>query len=313
MILQIGATFRSGGAAPVVLFCDSNIRLAQRARTTGHGEAAELPDEEVAAIAAREQTVYDSAAAIMTLSHMVGRSFAQDFGVREEKIHTIHAGPNLAAEVDPDALERARAERTGHRPTVLFVGRQFERKGGDLLLRSFRIVREAVPDAQLIIVGPEGVAGVGSADGVVCLGFLDPDDPVDRERLRSAYVEADVFCLPTRFEPFGIVFLEAMFHGLPCIGPDAWAIPEIIEDGETGFLSPSGDEAALAEKMVRLLRDPELARRMGGAGSRRARGYFTWPATIERMNAVLARVGAEHGLANPDSDSGAGAAQRPPA
>lgn len=289
VILQIGATFRvDQPSAPVVLYCDSNILLAQKATATGHGEAVVLTKREVASIAARESTVYDSAAAILTLSDLLGRSFLDDFELPPEKLHTIHAGPNLTSRVDPHVLSAARARRTDRVPTILFVGRQFERKGGDLLLRAFQTVRRSVPTARLVVVGPERIeVEGGSGDGVVNLGFLNPDRPQDRARLEQAYLESDVFCLPTRFEPFGIVFIEAMLYGLPCIGPDAWAVPEMVDNGVTGLLFPPEDEEALGDRIVSLLRDPGLARQLGEAGRLVAEHYFTWPATIERMTSVL--------------------------
>src|SRR5690606_12176833 len=120
-----------------------------------------------------------------------------------------------------------------HPPTVLFIGRQFERKGGDLLLRAFARVRRALPEAELLIIGPAEIPGDHA--GVTSLGFVSKDRPGGWEAIAEAYRRADVFCLPTRFEPFGIVFVEAMHFGVPCVGPDAWAVPEIIDDGRTGL------------------------------------------------------------------------------
>ena len=292
VVLQIGATFRvAESPAPVVLYCDSNILLAQQARLTGYGEAAVLTDPEIEAIASRERLVYDSAVAILTLSHLVRSSFIEDFQLSPEKVHTIHGGPNLANPLSQDGAATIKANPQNGPPTILFVGRQFHRKGGDLLLRSFEKVKEVVPEARLIIIGPDEIGdSPGSREGVACLGFLDPDRPEDRKRLEQAYSEADVFCLPTRFEPFGIVFLEAMLYGLPCVGPDAWAVPEIIEEEKTGLLFPPDDGDALSERLIRLLTDPGRAKQLGEAGRKRAETYYTWPATVERMESVFEQV-----------------------
>jgi glycosyltransferase involved in cell wall biosynthesis len=111
--------------------------------------------------------------------------------------------------------------------------------------------------------------------------------PEEGARLGAAFEAADVFCLPTRYEPFGIAYIEAMAYSLPCVGPDAWAVPEMIGDGVTGFVVPPEDTEALASRLVTLLTDPELAARLGAAGRRRAEEYFTWAATVERMLRVL--------------------------
>jgi glycosyltransferase involved in cell wall biosynthesis len=96
-----------------------------------------------------------------------------------------------------------------------------------------------------------------------------------------------VFCLPTRFEPLGVVFLEAMFYGIPCIGSDHWAVPEMIVDRQTGYVVPTDDVDLLAQRLVDLLTDGELARTLGEAGRTRAQMLFTWKRVVERMLAVL--------------------------
>jgi glycosyltransferase involved in cell wall biosynthesis len=171
---------------------------------------------------------------------------------------------------------------------VLFVGRQFERKGGDLLLTAFRAVRERVAGARLVIIGPERLDV--QQEGVEFVGFLEKDRADHRARLLDAYANADVFCLPTRFEPFGIVYLEAMYFGLPCVGTNAWAVPEMITDRVSGYTVPVGDVNALSDRLVRLLTDRSLARRMGDAGRARAENHFTWRAVVERMTDTIERV-----------------------
>jgi starch synthase len=287
-ILQIGATFSpvGRGNTPYFLFCDSNIRMAERGRVSGQSQAASLTPEELEGIARREATVYERAAGVFTLSDRLRRSFIDDFHLTPERVHTVHAGPNFDPAAVPAAGDRHRNQ--DHPPTVLFVGANFERKGGDILLRAFRRVRKLVPGARLLIVGPRDLQV--DEPGVELFGFLRKDDPNEWTRLVDAYTRADVFCLPTRFEPFGIVFIEAMFFGLPCVGPDAWAIPEMVQDGVTGFLIPPEDESALTDRLLTLLREPELARRMGRAGREKARSHFTWTAVADRVTQVMRGV-----------------------
>ncbi len=284
-VLQVGATFAAAPVAgrPVFLYCDSNIRMAERGAESGQSHAASLGPDEVEAVAAREAEVYRSAAGVFAISERLRRSFIEDFGLAPERVHAVHAGPNFPAPIPPPAPRpEARA------PTVLFVGVRFERKGGDLLLRAFAKVKERLPQARLLVIGPRTLAV--RQDGVECLGFLRKDVPSEWARLVEAYRQADVFCLPTRYEPFGIVFLEAMCFGLPCVGPAAWAVPEMVVDGETGFLVPPEDVDALARRLVQVLENPELARRLGEAGRARAERHFTWPAVIGRMTAVMESV-----------------------
>ena len=233
-------------------------------------------------MARRELGVYSRAAAIFTLSERLRRSFVDDFLMPADRVRAIYAGPNLdLSRIPPVAPPRP----NDHPPTVLFVGRQFHRKGGDVLLESFRRVRMKLPTARLIVAGPP--AGYVEGPGITCVGNLDKKRAEEWAALVAAYASADVFALPTRFEPFGVAFVEAMHFGLPCIGPRAWAVPEIIADGETGFTVPVDDVEALTDRLLRLLEDRELARRMGEAGRERARRLFTWPQVVGRMVEVM--------------------------
>ncbi|HEY3280067.1 MAG TPA: glycosyltransferase family 4 protein [Gemmatimonadales bacterium] len=290
LILQVGATFQplGRGAIPHFLCCDSNIRMAERGAAWGYSDAVTLTRRELARVEQRELDVYRSAAGIFTLSERLRRSFIEDLGLPPIRVHAVHAGPNFDVARIPEALPR---DDPAHPPTVLFVGRQFHRKGGDVLTHAFRRVRERIPDARLMIAGPSALPT--REPGVTLLGDLNKNEPAGWAALVAAYGSADAFCLPTRFEPFGVAFIEAMYFGLPCVGTDAWAVPEMIRDGETGFTVPIDDADALSDRLVRLLEDRALARTMGQAGRARAERLFTWERVIERMmEAIEPAVGA---------------------
>ena len=295
VILQIGATFQASGGIgiPYCLCCDSNVRMAEHGASSGFSWGTALTAEQLQAVADRERNIYGGAAAIFTLSEQLRQSFLNDFNMPADRVRAMYAGPNL----DLARIPLTAPVRTaGHPPTVLFVGRQFHRKGGDVLVESFQRVRTELPNAQLIIAGPP--AGYVEGPGITCIGNLDKDRPDQWAPLVAAYASADVFALPTRFEPFGIAFVEAMHFGLPCVGPQAWAVPEIIADGETGFTVAVNDVDALTDRLLRLLHDPALARSMGDAGRKRAQRLFTWPQAVGRITEVLTKVVHRNHAAN---------------
>ena len=281
VILQVGATFRLPADidVPLALYCDSNISLS-RAGAAGHSEAAMLTDREYEEIRRREAEVYDRADLIFTMSDMLARSFSVDFGIEPHRLMTIHCAPNVPF---PDVGSSEPV--ADHRPTVLFVGRDFERKGGALLMRAFPEVRRRVPDALLQVVGY--VPSDPQPDWARFVGFQSRDTEQGRRAMDDFYRKADVFCLPTRFEPFGTSFVEAMGYQLPCVGPTAWAVPEIISHGQTGLLVEPDDPRALADALVELLLDRELAARMGREGRQRALNHFTWGRIAHRMGGAL--------------------------
>ena len=290
LILQIGATFRVKNREdiPLVLYCDASIDMATEGAAEGASEAAVLTSTEVQEIRGREAPVYHAADLIFTMSHYLADSFEQRFGIPTNRLVTIHTGANDG----PKDGEVHRHRSTP--PRVLFVGRDFHRKGGEIMLRAFRKVQARLPEARLDLVGPppsripppllEGLRGVSTP------GFLSRATPAGRRAMDETYRAASLFCLPTRYEPFGTAFVEAMLYGLPTVGPRAWAVPEIIESGRTGQLAEPGDPDSFAGAMLELLQDPAGARRMGIEARRVALDRFTWEATVARMTPHLHRI-----------------------
>jgi glycosyltransferase involved in cell wall biosynthesis len=172
-------------------------------------------------------------------------------------------------------------------PVLLFVGRLAADKGIGTLLAALPRIRHAVPEATLVLVGPdfgcgaEVRAAMGRPDlagGIVAAGCLA------RRDLVAAYQHADLFLFPSRAEAFGIVLAEAMACGLVTVAARSTAIPEVI--GDAGVLFEPGDAAALARAVLELLGDPGRRRTLAEAGRCRVRERFDW----ERSAAVLHQV-----------------------
>ena len=205
------------------------------------------------------------------------------------RFHALNPGAP-AVEVCPLALtpewttEAARFRRPDDPPAgrqVLVVGRLAadERyKGHDQLLEAWPEVLRAVPEARLVVAGdgddlPRLRAksrDLGIAHAVEFRGFAS-----DEERSRL-YREATVFAMPSRGEGFGLVSLEAMAHGLPCIGSRHDAAGEIIVDGVTGYLVDQADVRTLAVRLTQLLVDEGAGRALGDAGRTRVLSTFAY-------------------------------------
>ena len=166
-----------------------------------------------------------------------------------------------------------------HVVSTLFVGREFDRKGGPILLEAFRQLRQRRPRARLLVAGPP--MRLNLPEGAIQLG------PVRYDKLADLFSRSTVFALPTLREPFGIAFLDAMACGLPCVGTRTEAVPEIIEDGRSGLLVPTADSVSLARALERLLADAPLARAMGERGRQRVLAQFTWARTARRLSELL--------------------------
>jgi phosphatidyl-myo-inositol dimannoside synthase len=175
---------------------------------------------------------------------------------------------------------------------VLIVGRMSaaERyKGHDQLLECWPEVARRVPDARLVVAGGgddvarlrRKASELGIADRVVFAGF------VDQATLDALMRRAAVFAMPRRGEGFGIVYLEAMRAGVPCVAAHDDGAVDVVVDGETGVLVDRDDRAQLPAALVRLLDEPTLRSRMGAAGRRRYLAEFTYERFRDRFHAVF--------------------------
>jgi len=188
---------------------------------------------------------------------------------------------------DPPPPAPPLAER---RPEVLIVSRLGERyKGHEELIACWDRIAAAVPGATLRIVGTGPfndrlrrlAAESPAAKYIVFEGFV-PDADLDR-----LYAGATVFAMPSRGEGFGLVYIEAMRHGLPVLASDEDAAPEVVLHGETGYTVNRGRPDELPDALIHLLRNPGEASRLGEAGRRRWAEHFRFSAFRERFLPLL--------------------------
>lgn len=187
---------------------------------------------------------YQSCSGIFTM----GRWFAEDLvgrlGVPEAKVHHVGGGINLDKSLIDYSAKRGNK--------ILFVGRDFVRKGGGITLKAFQILRERCKDVELYIAGPSTSPLESGMEGVRYFGDCS------HEKLARLFNECDIFVMPSYFEAYGLVFIEALTYGLPCIGRNVNEMPYFIENGETGLLLGEDDAESLALMMEKLLHDEAI-------------------------------------------------------
>ncbi|HET6440269.1 MAG TPA: glycosyltransferase family 4 protein [Anaeromyxobacter sp.] len=219
---------------------------------------------------AREDALYQGARAVATFSANVARSLVEHYGVAADKVAVVGAGANVFP------AEAARLDDGG---TILFVGKDFVRKGGRVLLEAFARLRRLFPKSRLLVAGPPRPPPL--PENAFHLG------PVPEAELPALFAQATVFCLPTLREPFGLAFLDAMACALPCVGTRVEAVPEIVAEGETGLLVAPGDPVALSEALAHLLCDPARAREMGARGRERVAARYRWELVAARLEDLV--------------------------
>jgi glycosyltransferase involved in cell wall biosynthesis len=217
--------------------------------------------------------------ALVAISDYVASSLRES-GHRADRIHVVKNATDLqrwTPGIDRDS-RRAELECAAEDVLIITVARLFPAKGPAELIRAVATVRATGRRARLVIVGHEMIPGyaaelrrvvteVGLDDHVVFTGR--------RSDVAALMAAADIFAMPSMFEPFGLVYLEAMAMERPVVALDNGGTPEVVEHGVTGLLSAAGDIAAFASNLMTLIDDAGLRAAMGRAGRARVERDFT--------------------------------------
>jgi glycosyltransferase involved in cell wall biosynthesis len=198
-----------------------------------------------------------AAAALVTWCKWAADSLQSDYGISADKIRVIPPG------VDTSVFSPVARDRSGP-VRLLFVGGDFERKGGQDLLRAVEPLAGRV-EVDIVTGGNQPIKAAGAT--VRVHRGLQPQCP----ELVRLYGEADVFVLPARGDCLPQAIAEAMSTGLPIVATNVGAITELVADGRTGLLVPAASPRCLTEALARLVSDRPLRQAMGRAGLEAAR------------------------------------------
>jgi len=244
-----------------------------------------------------ERTAIQSATAVIAVSNGMKSDILVTYPeVPADRVHVIYNG--IDADLYRPDPGREVLDRYGidpDRPSVVFVGRVTRQKGLPVLLRAARQFDAA---GQLVLCAGQAdtaelqaeVTGLveglrASRDGVILIpGMLAKAEVI------QILSHATVFVCPSEYEPLGIVNLEAMACGCAVVASAVGGIPEVVADGRTGLLVPPGDEAALADAVNALIRDPARAAALGARGRERAVAEFSWDSIAAQTSALYAQL-----------------------
>jgi D-inositol-3-phosphate glycosyltransferase len=251
-----------------------------------------------------ENEVLTRSDALVAESEASRQHMIQDYGVDPRRIRVIPCGVDPAIFNPQDRQEARRALDLPQGPLLLFVGRLQPLKGIDTLLCAAQEVRQVYKDVRVLIVG----GGVDAHDRhdtqelqrlqqlTARLGLTSSvrfiraqPQPV----LAQYYAAADVFVMPSHYESFGMVVLEAMACGTPVVASRVGGLASTVEHGHTGFLVPVGDVPAFAQAIVQLLAQPAVWQACSTASQHRTQA-FTWPRIVERTLRLYTRMLYQH-------------------
>jgi glycosyltransferase involved in cell wall biosynthesis len=180
-----------------------------------------------------DQKAFQKAAHCMLASEWNRRSAISNYKIDPARISVVPCGANL----DEIPLASSLNFEYSGKCRLLFLGVDWERKGGKIVLDAFRKIRTKWPDAHLHIIGCKPPGEV-TDPSITVIPFLDKNDPVDRSRLDGIFRESDLLFLPTRAECAGVVFSESSAYGVPSITTDTGGVSNYVKNGVNGFTRP---------------------------------------------------------------------------
>jgi glycosyltransferase involved in cell wall biosynthesis len=239
----------------------------------------------------QEAAAHARCAAAIYPSRWAADTAIQLHGAAPERTHVIPFGANVDAP-PTEAIDRMLEARGSTRLQVLFIGRDFARKGGLLTVEACRLARKAGRKVILHIVG-ECAEVVQPDPCIVMHGLLDKRQDAQRTRLQNLLSTCHVFFTPSRAEAYGMSFCEAAAYAMPSLTTAVGGIPAIVQDGVTGWtLAPEADAAAYAEKLVEMTADPERYRAMAWRARRDYEARLNWSVFSDRLWRILEKVWA---------------------
>ena len=258
-----------------------------------------------------ERTAFEAAAAVVAVSAGMRADILRSYPALDPaRVHVVHNGIDATEWTPVEGRDLVRANGVDpNRPSVVFVGRITRQKGLPHLLRA---AAQLPPEVQLVLIAgaPDTPEIAAEVSGLVAelqqqrSGVVWLDRHLSRGELLQHLSQATVFVCPSVYEPLGIVNLEAMACGAAVVGTATGGIPEVVQDGATGWLvpieqvqdgtgtplDPDRFVADLARTLIEVLSDVDTARRYGEAGRRRAEEEFSWRRIAEDTRALYGRV-----------------------
>lgn len=283
VLIEFGGFIPGKNTPPYYIYTDSSrdmeIDFYKKTGVKPFG-AENYTDEEMQNSSAYVKEIYKKAAGVFCMSNYLKESLVNTTGIDENKAHVVYAGANwhgieLPENINPKTIEGKKQFN------ILFTGIDYYRKGVDILIDAVKILNASSEmrfDLHLCGISEK----ITDDENVIVHGI------VDKTKLLELLNDADLFVLPSRYECFGICFVEAMTFGIPCIGRNIMAMPEIIDEGENGELVSGDDPEELAALIKKICSDPVLYRKYSESAMEKSK-IFQWDAVAEKMINIIKR------------------------
>ena len=217
----------------------------------------------------------DSGGKVLTMSKWLCDWIKQKNDKYIDNVFYIGAGYNCSV---------IKKELNKSRNKLLYIGRDYIRKDLLLVIESYKSAKEVLPELELFVAGvnPKYLDANYKGNGITYVGECN------EKKISKLYKVCDIFIMPSKFEAFGIVFIEALANGLPCIGRNSYEMPNFIENGKTGLLLENEDSEELSEKILQILRSDEYFKNVIARHDYYVKEY-SWDTVALRINNIINR------------------------
>lgn len=219
-----------------------------------------------------QNNYYQHCKGIFTMGRWLAEDMVNRCHIEQAKVHPVGGGINL----DKALIDRS--NKKGNK--ILFVGRDFKRKGGHIVVEAFKELKKRRKDVELYVAGPSRNPYHEDIDGYHFMGDCD------YKKTAELFNLCDIYCMPSYFEAYGLVFVEALTFGLPVIARNAYEMPYLIQDGQTGLLLQKDDVKELSEMMDSLLSDVNIKKNV----VERQNDYlieYSWNKVAEKISTII--------------------------
>ncbi len=254
--------FRKHSGIPYIYYLDITVALNRqfwRSWST-------FSDRDFARLHQFEKHVFQQAVHLFPMSHLVRQSLIEDYDILPEKITVVGSSGNFKTPYT--------GEKTFGSKRLVFNGSDFHRKGGDIVLDAFKLVKKQIPEATLTLIGSTLDA---LEDGVENPGFLDA------AQIEQMFLAADLLVAPARWDPFPGFVIEAMNYGVPCIVSANGGIPEIMDNQTNGIVLEQLTPEALAQQVIELLNDPARLQLLSNNARQKVADQLNWNAIADTI------------------------------
>lgn len=233
-----------------------------------------------------EQRAILNASFVIAASDWTKDSIISDYHYPADQVETICFGANIA-----DCAEKNKKNQTVKQEiNLLFCGVEWDRKGGDTAVETYRYLREQGRNVNLWLVGCTPPFEVND-DGIKCIGFLNKNNQEEAGLLESIYGNADFLLLPTTAECAGIVFIEASSHGIPSITYDTGGVASYVQNGINGYRLPLGSSASeFARVILQCCDDDEKMENLRKSSMSVYREKYNWTEWEKQTNLLFEKI-----------------------